>query len=636
MQMFKRAVFAWGYLVGLEYGVLVAFAVPRFAWRYFGLKEAIRVAQATMVVAILLVIARIVGAYFMAAWPHAQYGMIPVGVTALNAAVSLFAISGARATRRVSSERISSEERRRVAPKLAPTLLIGAGRAGALVAKEIENRPDLGIDPIGFLDDDRAKRGMLVHGIRVFGNSDELPKYAETLGAEQVLVTIAELEPNVLRRILQRCEEAAIPAKLLPGLYQVIEEQSGLGRLRDVSIEDLLGRETVQLNMALVMSLVNGKRVMITGAGGSIGSELCRQVARFQPAQIILVEQAEYALFTIEQELKSTRPNVNIVPRICDICDEVRVESIFQSDKPEIVFHAAAHKHVPMMEYNPGEAIKNNVFGTKRLADAANQHDVQAFVMVSTDKAVNPTSIMGATKRVAEMYVQALSARSRTKYVAVRFGNVLGSTGSVIPTFKQQIAAGGPVTVTHPEMKRYFMTIPEASQLVMQAAAMGRGGEIFVLDMGEPVKVVDLACDLIRLSGLVPEVDIKIQFTGMRPGEKLFEELGFDAERMSKTAHPKIYIGKLEPSGWAQVQAQLTSLAPYQNSMDEPAVRRALRAVVPEMASASLMPTSAVPGTCSAVTARYDSSDQRHTSSLHQLLAETEADDEPAHASVVS
>jgi FlaA1/EpsC-like NDP-sugar epimerase len=590
LQMFKRAMFAWPYVAGLEYGVLVLFAVPRFAWRYFSLREAVRVAQAAALVATVLIIARLVGSPLSSTLPHSQYAMIPVGVTALNCALSIFGIGGIRATRRIWAEQASSKLHRRSSKALVPTLLIGAGQAGALVAKEIANRPDLGIEPVGFLDDDRSKLGTLVHGIRVFGTADELAKYAATLDAKQVLVTIAELEPNVLRRILRLCEDAALPAKLLPGLYQVIEEQAGLGRLRDVSIEDLLGRETVKLDMQLVVSFVKGKRVLVTGAGGSIGAELCRQVARFGPAQLILVERAEFALFAIEQELRKSRPNVQIVPRICDICDEPRLRAVFQADQPQIVFHAAAHKHVPMMEHNPGEAVKNNVFGTKLLADVAGDYGIEAFVMISTDKAVNPSSIMGATKRVAEVYIQALSARSQTKYVAVRFGNVLGSTGSVIPTFKDQIAAGGPVTVTHPEMKRYFMTIPEASQLVMQAAAMGKGGEIFVLDMGTPVRIVDLAHDLIRLSGLVPEVDIKITFTGMRPGEKLFEELSFDAERMSKTAHPKIYIGKLEASDWNQVQAHLALLLPQQCSMSESEVRYALRQIIPDMAPTSVIP----------------------------------------------
>ncbi|HMA91708.1 MAG TPA: nucleoside-diphosphate sugar epimerase/dehydratase, partial [Polyangiaceae bacterium] len=434
-----------------------------------------------------------------------------------------------------------------------------------------------------------------VHGVPVLGRIEDLSLVAARRCIEQVVVTIAELEPSILRRVLKQCEAAQLRAKIVPGLYELIENQSQLGRLRDVSIEDLLGRETVDLDMNLVGSFLSGKRVLITGAGGSIGSELCRQVARFQPESLVLVERSEFALFTIQQELGRDRPTLRLVPRICDVSDEDRLDWVFANDRPHVVFHAAAHKHVPMMEYNPGEALKNNVLGTKAVADAANRHRCDAFVLISTDKAVNPTSVMGATKRVAEMYVQALSTHSKTKYVAVRFGNVLGSTGSVIPTFKAQIAQGGPLTVTHPEMKRYFMTIPEASQLVMQAAAMGKGGEIFVLDMGEPVKIVDLANELIRLSGLVPGVDIHVEFTGMRPGEKLFEELGFDGERMSKTVHPKIYVGRLVPTPLAQVARAIETLSDFLGSGSAMEVRAALKAVVPEMLDAPTVDGDAMP-----------------------------------------
>ena len=592
LQAFKRALFDWPYLVTFEFVILVLFGIPRFAWRYVGLKEAIRVAQAVAVIGAVVLLARFTAGAFLNEWPHAQYAVVPVGVNVINAVLCFLGITGVRLVRRVSAERESSL-RRRVTSEAIPTLLIGAGEAGALVARELEKRPDLGIDPVGFLDDNPGKQGSTVHGIRVLGSTDQLVKYANLLGAKQALITIAELDAPILRRILKQCEDAGLPTKLLPGLYQVIDGQANLGRLRDVSIEDLLRRDAVKLDMELVLKFLRGKRVMITGAGGSIGSELCRQVARLEPAQLSLVERSEFALFTIEQELRKTFPELKIIPRMCDICDAPRVEAVFEVDQPEILFHAAAHKHVPMMEYNPGEAIKNNVFGTKTVADVAHRFGLHAFVMISTDKAVNPTSIMGATKRVAEKYIQALSGRSETKYVAVRFGNVLGSTGSVIPTFKDQIAAGGPVTVTHPEMKRYFMTIPEASQLVMQAAAMGQGGEIFVLDMGTPVKIVDLAYDLIRLSGLVPEVDIKIEFTGMRPGEKLFEELGFDAERLSKTAHPKIYTGRLQPTDWDGVTAQLRLLEPLKASLSESEVRGGLHRVVPEMASVAMLPVAA-------------------------------------------
>jgi FlaA1/EpsC-like NDP-sugar epimerase len=582
-QIFKRVLFTWPYVVSFEFAVLYVYAIHRFAWRFISLKEAKRVFWAVGTVSLALLFFRYVSGAIFPYRAEAQYALVPIGVILANMGLSFFGIVGVRALRRLSAERTSALKLARIPEEMVPTLLIGAGQAGAQVARELEKRPDLGHEPVGFLDDDPAKIGSTVYGIPVLGTINELPIIAARLNVRGVIVTIAELEPRLLRRIVERCEKEHLKAKILPGLYQLIDEQAGLGRLREVSIEDLLGREPVKLDTNLVETFITGKRVLVTGAGGSIGSELCRQVAAFSPNSLTLVERSEFALFTIQQELIRSFPELKIVPRICDIGDLDRLETVFTEDRPEVVFHAAAHKHVPMMEYNPGEAIKNNVFGTKMVADAAHRHGANAFVMISTDKAVNPTSIMGATKRVAEMYVQALSERSKTKFVAVRFGNVLGSTGSVIPTFKAQIAAGGPVTVTHPDMVRYFMTIPEASQLVMQAASMGKGGEIFVLDMGEPVKIVDLANDLIRLSGLVPGVDIQIEFTGMRPGEKLFEELGFDAEKMSKTTHPKIFVGRLAPSPLSELETALGGLSQYISSTSAQDVRSALRNIVVEM-----------------------------------------------------
>jgi FlaA1/EpsC-like NDP-sugar epimerase len=415
----------------------------------------------------------------------------------------------------------------------------------------------------------------------VLGTIDEVGKLCARKGAEEVIITLARASGKDIRRIQEKCE--GLTVKIVPGMSDILGGKVKLSHIREVSIDDLLGREPVQLDTALVERFIRGKRVLVTGAGGSIGSELCRQVARLSPASLILVERAEYHLFLIHEELRATFPGMATVPCIADIGDADRVEEVFARERPHVVFHAAAHKHVPMMEWNPGEAVKNNVFGTVAIANAADRHGVESFVMISTDKAVNPTSIMGATKRVAEMYIQAMSQRSRTKYVAVRFGNVLGSTGSVIPIFKAQIAQGGPVKVTHPEMKRYFMTIPEASQLVMQAAAMGKGGEIFVLDMGEPVRIVDLARDLIRLSGLTVDEDIKIEFVGVRPGEKLFEELGFDAERMRRTSHYKIFEGTMAPCSWESVQQNLSLLGAVASHSGAAEVRGALRVAVPEM-----------------------------------------------------
>ena len=362
-----------------------------------------------------------------------------------------------------------------------------------------------------------------------------------------------------------------------------------VSQLRDVAIEDLLGREPVRLDMEVISSAMRGQVVLVSGAGGSIGSEICRQVCRFQPRALVLVERTENALFEVHRELEAAFPRVPVFPCVADVGDAPRMAGLFQEHRPTIVFHAAAHKHVPMMEWNAAEAVKNNVIGTKALADLSDAHRVERFVMISTDKAVNPTSVMGVSKRVAEIYIQALSVRSRTRFVTVRFGNVLGSAGSVIPIFRQQIEAGGPVTVTHPDMKRYFMTIPEASQLVLQAGMMGEGGEIFILDMGKPVRIADLARDLILLSGLKPDEDVEIRYTGVRPGEKLFEELSVASENVDRTRHPKIFVGRFRPHSWESVERQLAELEATVRRRPWD-VRAKLREIVPEYRPAPCEP----------------------------------------------
>ncbi|MBN1607500.1 MAG: polysaccharide biosynthesis protein [Polyangiaceae bacterium] len=581
LQMVKRMVFTWPYVVLLELGALYMFAVPRFVWAYVGLREATRMLWAVLLAAVVLL-----GARFLSAWAkpwsgYVEYALVPIGVIVANTLFAFLGVAGVRVARRLFNESRAARQRPRV--QSVPTLLVGAGRAGVMVAKEIASHPDVPFEVVGFLDDDPGKAGLTVHGVPVLGRTLDLVEAARATGASQAVITMTEARGDVMRGILALCKDAGVRAKVIPGVYQILDESVNLSRIRDVSIEDLLGREPVELDTELVRSFLQGKRVAVTGAGGSIGSELCRQVARFAPSELVLVEQAEYPLFMIQQELLRDFPPLAIAPVVCDICDSARVESVFRKCRPQIVFHAAAHKHVPMMELNPGEAVKNNVFGTCKVADAADRFGSEAFVLISTDKAVNPTSIMGATKRVAEMYIQSLSQVSTTQYVAVRFGNVLGSTGSVVPIFKAQISEGRPVTVTHPEMQRYFMTIPEASQLVMQAAAMGHGGQIFVLDMGTPVRIVDLARELIRLSGFEPDVDIPIQFTGIRPGEKLFEEIAFDAEKMDRTQHQKIFIGRLSPVGMDEVRRRLVLLETCTSAASADQVREALQQVVPEM-----------------------------------------------------
>jgi FlaA1/EpsC-like NDP-sugar epimerase len=418
--------------------------------------------------------------------------------------------------------------------------------------------------------------------VPVLGTTDRLAELCVQHGAQQVLITMASAPGSTVRRISKLAEEAGLPTKIIPGLFEIAGGRVELTRIRPVAIEDLLRREPVDLDTEAIAKDLRERVVLVTGAGGSIGSELCRQVATFRPSRLLLAERAENNLFEIHRELTARHRDLEIIPLIADATDPERMRQIFATYAPYAVFHAAAHKHVPMMEWNPGEALKNNVFGTKTVADLAHDHRVASFVMISTDKAVNPTSVMGATKRVAEMYVQALAKRSETRFVTVRFGNVLGSAGSVIPIFRQQIESGGPVTVTHPEMRRYFMTIPEACQLVLQAGSMGEGGEIFVLDMGEPVKIVDLARDLIRLSGFRPDEDIEIEFTGVRPGEKLFEEISTDAENADKTRHPKIYVGRRPSAEWPVVQRHLQALEACLEAPTHDRVVAALRDCVPE------------------------------------------------------
>jgi FlaA1/EpsC-like NDP-sugar epimerase len=459
-------------------------------------------------------------------------------------------------------------------------------------------RPDLGLDAVGFLDDDRLKVGTKIGGLNVLGTTAQIAEIAERKRVKRVLITIANAPGPEIRQITLRCAEAGLDTKIIPGIYEIVGNRVNLSRIRDIAIEDLLGREPVDLDEAQVGESIRGRAVMVTGAGGSIGSELCRQVARFTPSRLILVERFENALFEIHRELVGAYPELVIEPRIADVSDAVRMTQIFEAGAPHILFHAAAHKHVPMMEDNPGEAVKNNVGGTRTVAELAARFDIARFVMVSTDKAVNPSSVMGATKRVAEIVCQAqsLAHQSSTRFVTVRFGNVLGSNGSVIPIFKEQIARGGPVTVTHPDMTRYFMTIPEASQLVMQAGSMGQGGEIFILDMGEPVKIVDLARDLITLSGLRPDDDIAIEFSGARPGEKLFEELSTGAESADKTKHPKIFIGRVAHPSLSEVSAKISALLAMADRAAPYVLRAALVQLVPEYRPAKLGPgPTAVP-----------------------------------------
>jgi FlaA1/EpsC-like NDP-sugar epimerase len=567
----------WPYVIAVQYLMLTAFGVPRMAWRYLSMRDAARVLLAMSAAHAVLLAMRV----SLPNVTSSSLVFLPISVIAMSFVLGFLGLVGLRAAWRLRSEG-AARKKRAAAGDRQGVLLIGAGEAGVLVAREIANRPDLGLKPIGFLDDDPLKIGTSIGGLTVLGTPKDVGEIADTKRVKRALITIANASGEQIRRITELCRDADIHTQIIPGIYEIVGNKVNLSRIREVAIEDLLGRAPVQLDEDVVGASINNRVVLVTGAGGSIGSELCRQICRFGPQRLILVERFENALFEIHRELVSAFPQVSIEPRVADVCDADRMAQIFDAGKPEIVFHAAAHKHVPMMEWNPGEAVKNNIGGTRTVADLADHTGVERFVLISTDKAVNPSSVMGATKRVAEIYIQALSQRSSTRFVTVRFGNVLGSAGSVIPIFREQIAKGGPITVTHPEMMRYFMTIPEASQLVLQAGAMGQGGEIYILDMGEPVKIVDLARDLITLSGLRPFEDIEIRFSGVRPGEKLKEEISTDAEHADKTKHPKIYIGRIKPHEWDAVLTGVDSLLDLANSTDAERVRATLGSVVPE------------------------------------------------------
>jgi FlaA1/EpsC-like NDP-sugar epimerase len=466
--------------------------------------------------------------------------------------------------------------------RLKKFLIIGAGNAGEALLREIHRMRTSEYDVVGFIDDDTLKHGINIHGIPLLGSVNQLPEICLEKGIEEIAIAMPSATNQQLRRVIQICEGTKIRFRIVPSITDIASGKLRVSQIRDVDINDLLGREAVELDNTLIENFIRNKIVLVTGAGGSIGSEMARQICNFGPENLLLLEQAENPLFHIDRELRSSYPDVKLKTIICDITDTYRVNQIFESCKPQIVIHAAAHKHVPLMEVNPGESIKNNIGGTMNIANAANKFGTSHFVMISTDKAVNPTSLMGSSKRIAEMYIQDLNRTSETHFVTVRFGNVLGSNGSVVPIFKNQIAKGGPVTITHPEMKRYFMTIPEASQLVLQAASMGNGGEIFVLDMGEPVKIVDLAKELITLSGFRPGEDIEIKFTGLRPGEKLFEELSIKGEDMQPTRHPKIGIWAGITMDRQKLRGGITQLIEVAVTQDRQKIISSLKKLVPE------------------------------------------------------
>lgn len=536
-------------------------------WRY---------ASATELIAIVMAnIAASTAWYFISLYIGA---VLPRSLYVFTGLLLIFFVGGSRLSLRFYSYVMNKPKYRQIQRKKNKVLIIGAGDAGAMLLREIERYHIANRQVVGFIDDDKNKTGKILLGVKVLGTRNELVKIASEKGIDEIIIAMPSVKGKEIKAIINICKQTNCKLTILPGLYEIIEGKVSISQLRPVDIEDLLGRDPVKLDTTAVREYLAGKIVLITGAGGSIGSEIVRQVAKMQPKKLLLLGKGENSIYEITQELKINSPEVKTVPIIADIRDKERIKAIMDYFEPQVVFHAAAHKHVPLMEYQPAEAVRNNILGTKVVADEAAAHNVETFVMISTDKAVNPTSVMGCTKRVAEMYVQSMNKNSGTRFVAVRFGNVLGSRGSVIPLFKKQIAKGGPVTVTHPDMKRYFMTIPEASQLVLQAGAMAKGGEVFVLDMGEPVRIYDLAKDLITLSGLIPDKDIEIKITGLRPGEKLFEELLSAEDGTEKTMHKKIFTARIKEIDKAGLDNEISKILEI---TDGEKVVAALQKIVP-------------------------------------------------------
>ncbi|QOJ14060.1 MAG: polysaccharide biosynthesis protein [Planctomycetia bacterium] len=570
-----------GPAVVIKLTFFVLLGAHRGWWRYVGLRDVFNVSKAAW-----LSFAGIFVVYFGLANARAvgldidlfTQDDFPDSVFVLDFAGTIALVCGTRI-----AVRLYHEEIRPSADGAAPRLLIlGAGNAAENAVREILRMPVEQYRLVGFLDDDPAKHKARIHGVEVLGPIAMVKELCEEEDVNEVLIAMPSATAKQIRRVVDLCKEANVRFKTLPAMADLIAGRASVSQIRDVDINDLLGRAPVQLDDNRIREFIRDRAIMVTGAGGSIGSEMCRQIVRFGPQRLVLVEQAEQHLFEIDNELRAANPEISIAPYIGDIADRGRMEYIFSREKPSAVFHAAAHKHVPMMEHNPGEAIKNNVAGTRIIADAAVRHGCEKFVMISTDKAVNPTSIMGASKRVAEMYIQGLNARGNTQFVTVRFGNVLGSSGSVVPIFKDQIRRGGPVTVTHPDMVRFFMTIPEAAQLVLQSASMGHGGEIFVLDMGEPVRILDLARDLITLSGLRPGEDIEIVFSGVRPGEKLYEELSIEGEDVARTPHPKVGIWRNRPPDWDALLTWVDRTLAESDALSREELRKRLKDIVPE------------------------------------------------------
>ena len=505
---------------------------------------------------------------------------LPYLVTMLAGVLSIMFCNGIRLQWRIMRRAISSRHQQ-LDGIPERVLIYGAGMGGAMVAKEYRQHPSLNKKVIGFIDDDKEKMGAYIGTVPVLGTFEDLVDLVEKYQIDEVVVAIAHLGQEKLSYVFRAMNPIQVVVKVMPGLFELIDGRLNIGMMKEVSVEDLLARESIKLDYEGISDYLENQVVMVTGGGGSIGSELCRQIVKFKPKQLIIVDIYENNAYDLQNELLYNYPDLNLVTLIASVRDRNRLHQIYEAYKPDVVFHAAAHKHVPLMEVSPSEAIKNNVLGTLNCAELAHEHGVKRFVLISTDKAVNPTNIMGATKRLCEMVIQSLNPVSETEFVAVRFGNVLGSNGSVVPLFKKQIAKGGPITLTHKEITRYFMTIPEAAQLVLQAGGFAQGGEIFVLDMGKPVKIYDLAENLIKLSGYEPHVDIEIKVTGLRPGEKLYEELLMDEEGLKETRNEKIFIGRPGDFELSKVKSNIQELVEIATTKGTQELKIKLKEVVP-------------------------------------------------------
>jgi FlaA1/EpsC-like NDP-sugar epimerase len=579
----KAIIAVMPYIVSFKLLTFVVFGLYKGMWRYTGLIDLLNVLKATMTSSVLIILA-ILFAYHFKGFPRSVF--------VLDWILTFIFIVGIRVVIRLqlskkekgllSIRQFNPFSKKRISRARKRLLIIGAGDTGEKMVREIRDNPRLNYEVVGFLDDDPKKKEMKIHGVTVLGSIRRIHDMAFRDEMDEILIALPSASAKEMHRIMEACEATGLKCKTTPGIGELIDGKISFKTIREVSFEDLLGRDPVNLDTESVGTYLTGKVVLVSGAGGSIGSELCRLSTLFGPKNLILLDKSENSLFHLEMEFRQRFPNVSIIPALGDVKNKNFLEKLFTADKPQVVFHAAAFKHVPMVELNPWEGVLNNIIGTRNIVEVSSEFKVDRFIMISTDKAVRPTSVMGVTKRVAEMITACYASSNPTRFVSVRFGNVIGSEGSVVHLFKKQIERFGPVTVTHPEITRYFMTIPEACKLILQAGALGEGGEIFILDMGTPIKIVDMARDLIRRSGFKPDVDIEIKFTGLRPGEKLYEELITQGEGIARTPHEKILVLKGNDSNLPWLNRKIEELVRLAQEQDAIGIKSKLKEIVPE------------------------------------------------------